>query len=156
GSHAYAQSTQALTGRVVDRFSNGLEGVTVVVKETSQRTVTNADGEFSLVNIPEDATLVFSFVGMQTKEIGVRDQAVINVIMEEGAIGIDEVVTVGYGAQKRTNLTAAVSSVNMEDVLGNRPVSSVSAALMGNVPGLVLSGNSGEPGSGYNIKIRGT
>jgi len=86
----------------------------------------------------------------------VGNQTSINVAMEEETIGIEEVVAVGYGTQKKVNLTGAVSSVKMEEVLGNRPVSSITAALMGNLPGLILSGNSGEPGSGYNIKIRGT
>jgi TonB-dependent starch-binding outer membrane protein SusC len=89
------QQQPAVSGTVTDESGQPLPGVTVVVKGTTQGTVTNADGNYSLTNIPEDATLVFSFVGMRTKEIEVGNQTAIDVTMVVDAIGIEEVVAIG-------------------------------------------------------------
>lgn len=155
GATVNAQSV-TITGNVKDTFGEPVPGTTVVVKGTTQGTVTNSDGNYSIGNVSTDAILVFSFVGMKTQEIIVGDQSQINVTLVEDSQQLEEVVAIGYGTQKKVNLTGAVTSVNMDEVLGNRPVSFASTALMGSVPGLVFSGFSGEPGSRYNIKIRGT
>jgi TonB-linked SusC/RagA family outer membrane protein len=133
-----------------------LPGVTVVIKGTTQGPVTNVDGNYSLTNIPEDATLVFSFVGMRTQEVEVGDQSTIDVTMEVDAIGIEEVVAIGYSVQKKSNLTGAVSTVNFEKELENRPLTNASQALGGSMTGLWVSQNSGQPGSdGATIRVRG-
>lgn len=155
GATVNAQSA-TITGNVKDTFGEPVPGTTVVVKGTTQGTVTNSDGNYSIGNVSTDAILVFSFLGMKTQEIIVGDQSQINVTLVEDSQQLEEVVAIGYGTQKKVNLTGAVTSVNMDEVLGNRPVSFASTALMGSVPGLVFSGFSGEPGSRYNINIRGT
>ena len=155
-SHATGQQQPAVSGTVTDESGQPLPGVTVVIKGTTQGTVTNVDGNYSLTNIPEDATLVFSFVGMRTQEVEVGDQSTIDVTMEVDAIGIEEVVAIGYSVQKKSNLTGAVSTVNFEKELENRPLTNASQALGGSMTGLWVSQNSGQPGSdGATIRVRG-
>ena len=151
-----AVQQQRITGTVKDNSDLPLPGVTVLIKGTQQGTVTNADGVFTIPNVPANATLVFSFVGMQTQEIIVGNQTSINVTMETSAIGLDEVVAIGYGTQKKVNLTGAISVVTSE-AIQERPVTSVQQALQGLVPNLNISvsGAGGEPGSDMNMNIRG-
>lgn len=144
-------------GTVTDVDGNPLPGVTVTVKGTTRGTVTDTDGKYELENVPEDAVLVFSFVGMLTQEIEVGTQTIIDVIMEIDRIGIEEVVVIGYGTQKKINLTGAVSQVE-SSVLENRSVTNVSSALQGVSAGLTVTSNSnlgGEPGAPLEINIRG-
>lgn len=146
-----------LKGHVADaRTSDPLIGVSVMLKENSSvGTITDLDGNFEL-NVPGSSTLVFSYIGYATKEVKVDGATTLEVLLSEDTEILDEVVVVGYGTQKKVNLTGSVSQVKMDEIAGNRPVNSIADALMGNVPGLVLSGNSGEPGSNYNFQIRGT
>jgi len=145
----------AVSGKVNDSSGQPLPGVTVVIKGTTRGTVTNADGEYSLTNIPEDATLVFSFVGMRTQETTVGDQTRINVTMEVDAIGIEEVVAVGYGVQKKVNLTGSVGVIDAEK-LENRSVGRLEQALQGQVSGLKIVQTTGQPGNeAIDILIRG-
>jgi TonB-linked SusC/RagA family outer membrane protein len=152
------QSDQKVTGKVTDSSGEALPGVTVVVKGTTSGTITNASGNYSLANVPSNATLVFSFVGMRTQEIGVDGKLQVNVKMEEEAIGLEEVVAVGYGTQKKVNLTGALASV------GNEEIKSISTAnmvtgLAGKLPGLRVTQRTGEPGSyttAYDIRGFGT
>jgi hypothetical protein len=95
------QQRRTISGKVTDENGEPLAGVTIVVKGTTQGTVTNAEGEYTLPNIPPNTTLVFSFVGMKTQEINVGDRTIINVTMETEAIGLEEVIAVGYATQKR-------------------------------------------------------
>ncbi|MFP4367149.1 MAG: carboxypeptidase-like regulatory domain-containing protein, partial [Bacteroidales bacterium] len=105
--NAYAQE-RTITGVVVDDSGVPLPGVTIMIQGTSTGTQTGYDGDYSLPNVSPDDVLVFSFVGMATQEIPVEDQAVINVTMQTEAIGLEEVVTIGYGTQIRANLTGSV------------------------------------------------
>ena len=149
------QQQPAVSGKVTDSGGQPLPGVTVVIKGTTQGTVTNADGEYSLSNIPEDATLVFSFVGMRTQEVVVGSQTVINVRMVEETIGIEEVVAVGYGTRRKETLTGAISTIDSK-TFETRPLSSAVNALQGTTPGLVVTRNSGQPGSqGLSMQLRG-
>ncbi|HDZ42291.1 MAG TPA: TonB-dependent receptor, partial [Bacteroidetes bacterium] len=134
---------------------NPLPGANVVVKGTTQGTVTDANGKYTF-SVAPDATLVFSFVGYRSQEIPVAGKSVINVTMIEEAIGLDEVVAIGYGTKKRVNLTGAVSTTDKE-VLENRPVANVQQALQGVVPNLFIttSGETGEPGAKMKMNIRG-
>ncbi len=145
---------KGVRGAVTDNKGEFLPGVTVLVKGTSQGTVTDMDGKFSFSEIPEGAVLQFSFIGMKTQEIAVGSNLVVNVSMQEDAIGLEEVVAVGYGTQKKVNLTGAVSAVKMEEVLGDRPVTSLGAILQGSIPGFTAS-SSAVPGGGNNFNIRG-
>jgi TonB-linked SusC/RagA family outer membrane protein len=149
------QNQKTVSGRVSDTSGQSLPGVTVVVKATTHGTITNSDGEYSLSDVSEDAVLVFSFVGMRTTEMVVGNQSVINVVLEEDAIGIEEVITVGYGIQKKETLTGSVVNVAGEELAKN-PTPNVTATLQGRLPGLVANQRSGEPGrDDPNILIRG-
>lgn len=153
-----AGQQKVVSGKVTDSSGSPLPGVTVVLKGTTQGTVTNSDGEYSLTNIPDDATLVFSFVGMKTQEIIVGDQTNINVTMEDEAIGIEEVVAVGYGTQKKVNLTGSVANITNEQ-LEKRTVTNTSQILAGQMSGISvrqLSGNPGNSGASLLIRGRGT
>lgn len=152
-----AQEVLTVTGQVKDaKTDEPLIGVNIILKENvSVGTVSDLDGNFTL-KVPAKAVLVISSIGYVTKEVPVNGQAHIGVTLTEDAEVLDEVVVVGYGTQKKVNLTGSVSQVKMEEIAANRPVNSIADALMGNVPGLVLSGNTGEPGSGYDFRIRGT
>jgi TonB-linked SusC/RagA family outer membrane protein len=154
-SSVQQQQQPAVSGTVTDESGEPLPGVTVVVKGTTQGTISNADGEYSISNIPEDATLVFSFVGMRTQEVVVGSQTNIDVAMVEETIGIDEVVAVGYGTQKKGNLTGSIASIKSEE-LTVTPVASAANTLAGRLPGLVSLQTSGQPGSDQaSLRIRG-
>lgn len=109
------QQPRTISGRVTDSSGSPLPGVTVVIKGTTRGTITDVDGKYSLSDVPGDAVLMFSFVGMKTQEIAVSGKTNINVIMSEDAIGIEEVVAVGYGTMKKSDLTGSVARVNMEN-----------------------------------------
>lgn len=152
---AIGMQQPAVKGKVTDAAGQPLPGVTVVVKGTARGTVTNADGDYSLTNIPEDATLVFSFVGMRTEEVAVGNQTTINVTMEEETIGIDEVVAIGYGTVKKSDLTGSVSSVKAEDLQAT-PITSIDQGLVGRAAGVMVTQTSGMPGAIASIRVRGT
>jgi len=143
GSNQQQQKT--VTGKVTDNGGFPLPGVTVLVKGTTQGTVTSPDGVFTISDLPENATLVFSFVGMYTQEIVVGTQTSINVVLEEETIGLEEVVAIGYGTQKKVNLSGAVSHVDSE-VLESRPLANVAQGLQGLIPNLNITQGSGAPG----------
>ena len=125
---------QSITGTVVDDGGEPLPGVTVIIQGTTTGTVTNIDGVYTL-SVPTDATLLFSFVGMKTITESVNGRSSINVTMEQDAIGLEEVVAIGYGTQKKINLTGSVTSVQAEDLV-KAPVANVSEILSGRSPGL--------------------
>jgi TonB-linked SusC/RagA family outer membrane protein len=149
------QQQPAVSGTVTDETGQPLPGVTVVVKGTTRGTVTNNDGNYSLTNIPEDAVLVFSFVGLLTQEIEVRNQTTINVTMKMDAIGIEEVVAVGYGVQKKVTLTGSIGTINSQE-LTKRPAANTTELLQGEVAGLITRQTSGLPGEdNTTLNIRG-
>ena len=150
------QQIEGVTGTVMDVSGEGLSGVSIIIKGTTTGTVTDRDGNFILTEIPSDATLVFSFIGYTTQEIILQGQKSVQVTLEESMQGIDEVVVVGFGTQKKANITGATASVEMDKVLGNRPVTNSAIALQGFIPGLQITSNSGEPGAqGIRLNIRG-
>ena len=144
-----------IKGRVTDGAGEPLPGVTVMVKGTTIGTVTDADGMFSL-RIPMNAqTLQVSFVGMKTQEIAIGNRTTFNVRLEEEAIALEEVVAVGYGTQKRVNLTGSVESIEGEQI-ARQPVAQTSQALAGLAPGLTVIQSSGQPGKDdASLRIRG-
>ncbi len=150
---AWAQQ-RTVTGTVTDDDRQPLPGVTVVVKGTTIGTVTDTDGEFS-INVPADAqTLQVSFVGMQAQEIPLAGRTNIAVTLEEETIGIEEVVAIGYGTVRKSDLTGSVSSVSSEEIAAYPTLSAVQA-LQGRAAGLQISSNNGEPGASQRIRIRG-
>jgi len=145
-----------VSGVVTDDTGQPLPGVTVVVKGTTQGTVTDANGIYSIANLPESATLVFSFVGMQTKEVIIGNQTRINIRMEYESVGLEEVVAIGYGTARKADLTGAVASVDGESLSIKKSSVNITDALQGTMSGVTVTKNSGEPsGSGSSIRIRG-
>lgn len=150
------QAQNTVTGTVTD--TNGgdpIPGVNVLEKGTNNGAVTDFDGNYS-IKVANNAILEFSYVGYATQSISVNGKKTIDVALEQQNEGLDEIVIVGYGTQKKGNLTGAISTIDA-DVLESRPVNNVMQALQGAAPGLTLSvGNTGgEPGAGMNISIRG-
>ncbi len=150
----YAQQNTTISGTITDGKGVPLPGVSVVVKGTTNGTATDGSGNYSLSNVPESATLQFSFVGMKMQEIAVAGKTAINVTMEDETIGLDEVVAIGYGSVKKSDLTGSISSVKSE-TLKNLPVKSLAEALQGKVAGVYVTKGSGEPGAKSDIIIRG-
>jgi TonB-linked SusC/RagA family outer membrane protein len=144
-----------INGKVIDSSGIPLPGVTVLLKGTGTGTVTDNNGDYSLSNVTKNGILQFSFVGMKTQEIKLGTKSTINVTLVEGTVGLDEIVAVGYGTQKKGNLTGAVSSVKSKDIT-IAPVASVSNALPGRLPGLIAKQENGAPGKdAAMISIRG-
>ncbi|WP_083325708.1 SusC/RagA family TonB-linked outer membrane protein [Hymenobacter coccineus] len=143
-----------VAGRVVQADGEGLPGVTVLVKGTQQGQTTNADGEFS-ISVPVGSTLVFSSVGMVSREVAVTAATGALVVrLETDTKALSEVVVVGYGTQQRASVTGAINTI-AAPVLENRPVTNVAQALQGASPNLTIQQNSAEPGANLNINIRG-
>ena len=149
---AYAQKT--VTGKVIDEGGLALPGVSVVIKGTTIGTVTGNDGTFSLTNVSSDATLLFSFVGMTPQEIAVGNQTTFDVRMVSEAIGLDEVVAIGYGTQKKANLTGSVAMATSER-LENRPIVSTGQGMQGVIPNLNITFQNGDPTTSANFNVRG-
>jgi TonB-linked SusC/RagA family outer membrane protein len=149
---SYQQRT--VSGRVTDSRNQPLPGVTVVLKGTTQGTVTNANGNYSFNNVPEDAILVFSFVGMRPQEVVVGTRQEIDIRMEEETFGIEEVVAIGYGTMKKSDLTGSVSSIKSEDI-ERSPVTSFDQAIQGKAAGVQVTQASSAPGGRVSIRIRG-
>jgi TonB-linked SusC/RagA family outer membrane protein len=150
-----SQQNSKVTGKVIDSSGTPVPGVSIVVKGTTNGTISDTDGNYSLANVPAKATLQFSFVGMKGQEIPVDGKTSINVTLTEDAIGIDEVVAVGYGTQKKATLTGSIASAKGEDIKG-APTSSISNTLVGRLPGLISKNTSGEPGyDDATLLIRG-
>ncbi|PLX00455.1 MAG: SusC/RagA family protein [Marinilabiliales bacterium] len=131
-----------------------IPGATVLIKGTATGTVTDMEGNYQLTNVSPEAVLVFSFIGMQTIEITVGDQTVINVVMEADVSLLDEVVVIGYGTVKKQDVTGAVSTVDAKTIDNLKPVR-VEQALQGTMTGVSVTEQSGSPGAGVNIRIRG-
>lgn len=144
-----------VTGNIKNIFGEPVPGVTIIVKGTTNGTVSNSEGRFSIVSISSDAILVFSFVGMKTQEISVSGETIIDVVMEEDAIGLEEVVAIGYGTMKKSDLTGSVASVK-SDLIHAFPTTTVSQSLQGRISGVHVIQNTGQPGQSMQIRIRGT
>lgn len=142
-----------ILGTVTDVDKNPLPGVSILCKSTSQGTVTNLDGKYT-IDVNKGNTLTFSQVGMQTQNIKIANQPVVNVIMHESAIELDEVIAIGYGTAKKSDLTSAIISVKPEE-LKNVKVGSAADALQGLAAGVLISKGSYKPGGSSNIIIRG-
>ncbi len=148
-----AQELQ-IKGKVVAASDNTeLPGVSVVVKGTTRGTLTNGNGEYE-ISAPSNGVLVFSFIGMKTAEININGLTTVNMSMEEEVTGLQEVVVVGYGTQKKVNISGAVDPIDTKE-LKNRPLVNLSQGLQGIAPNLNIDFVSGEPGQVARINIRG-
>ncbi|MDG3582660.1 SusC/RagA family TonB-linked outer membrane protein [Galbibacter pacificus] len=148
----YTQA-QTVSGTVSDE--NGpLPGANVLVKGTTNGTQTDFDGNYQLADVPDDATLVFSYVSFKTKEVAVNGQTTINVTLQPDTQALDEVVVVGYGTQRKSDLTGSVSTISSQSI-EEMPTTNPEQALAGRAAGVNVSTNSGRPGGNTNVRIRG-
>lgn len=147
---------KGISGTVKDKSGEPVPGASVLVKGTSTGTITDGDGAFRL-NISGTAkTLTVSFVGMKTQDIEIGDKAFFNIVLQDETVGVEEVVVVGYGTQKKVNLTGAVSAVKIDEKIASRTLSNVSSGLTGLVPGLAVNQNTGMAGKNdVSMVIRG-
>ena len=159
-SVGFAQQTKQVTGQVVDETGEPLIGATVAVWTQDKQTfglagtVTDFDGNFTIQNVPENALLHISYVGYQDLEVSVSGKTQFNVTMKPDDKVIDEVVVIGYGVQKKSNVTGAISSIKADD-MKNSTVTNAASAIQGKVSGVQVVNNSGAPGSNPTIRIRG-
>ncbi|MCE5345517.1 MAG: TonB-dependent receptor [Bacteroidales bacterium] len=147
---------KSISGKVTNASGEPLAGVSVVVKGSTSGSITDINGNYSLLNVPENATLQFSFVGMKTQEINVGNQRIVDAILSDELLGLDEVIVVGYGTQKKVNLTGSVDAVS-GDKLKNRSETKVANLLRGVSPNLAVNMDlhGGEPGAESTMSIRG-
>ena len=151
-SSAFAQIQ--VKGNVSDKNSEPMIGVAIQEKGNNQNgTITDLDGNFSL-SVNSNATLVVSYIGYKTQEIALNGRTNLAVVMEEDAQVLDEVVVVGYGVQRKSDLTGSVASVKSDD-LKNRSTTDAAAALQGKAAGIQVLNRSGKPGQGADIRVRG-
>ncbi len=143
-----------LTGRVTDVDGKGIEGVSVKVKGSAAGTSTDSSGQYSLTASNNDKTLVFSNIGYLSQEVAIASNGVTNVTLSADVTSISDVVVIGYGTQKKENLTGAVSTVSSE-VLESRPITTLGQGLQGTAPNLNVTQGSGAPGKGSSFNVRG-
>ncbi len=151
---AQAQTTKSISGTIKDQSGASLVGVSVTVKGTTNGVTSGDKGEFT-INVPANATLVFSHVGYVVQEITVKDKATLNITLEPNNNELSQVVVIGYGTVKKSDLTGSVVSVKSED-LKAVPVTSFDQALQGRAAGVQVTQLSGKPGAETSIRIRGT
>lgn len=144
-----------ITGKVIDETGMPVIGANVIDKKTNNGTITDLNGQF-ILDAPQDATLTVSFIGYISQDIHLKGQKDITVTLKEDTQLLDEVVVVGFGTQKKVNLTGAVASVNLSETLGDRPVPNIAQALQGTTPGLQIGSETGTPGDAMSYNIRGT
>jgi len=153
GSDLTVQQQKSVSGKVTDTYGSPLPGVTVVVKGTTTGIITDNNGFYSLTKVPENATLQFSFVGMKSQEVPVNNKNTINIILEDETVSIDEVVAIGYGTQKKKDITSAISSISSKE-LSLQSATNVQNLFQGRLPGVSVS-TSGVPGESPSIRVRG-
>lgn len=148
------QQTITVSGTVVDQTGNPIPGVNVYVSGTTTGTITDIMGKYSL-SVAPDQKLVFSFIGYTNQTIGVNNRTTIDVVLMEDLKQVGEVVVVGFGTQKKENLTGAVTTVDAQKALESKPVTNLSKGLQGVAPGLNISFDNGRPGTNSSLNIRG-
>lgn len=149
------QTKKTITGKVVDNNGEPIIGANIVEKGVSTNgTISNFDGSFTL-NVENNAVIRVTYIGYLDQEIKTAGKTTFHIVMHEDAQALSEVVVVGYGTQKKANLTGAVSSVNVDEVLSSRPIADAGRGLQGTIPGLSVVIPSGEVGADPIMKIRG-
>ena len=144
-----------VSGTVMDGGKEAIIGASVMERGTTNGTVTDLDGQFSLDVSSPNAVLVFSYVGMQTKEEKLNGRSQLSVTLTDDNKVLDEVVVIGYGTAKRKDITTAVSSVSTED-LEKIPIVSAAQAMQGKAAGVTVVKPNGQPGTGMVVRVRGT
>lgn len=153
-AHQLMAQDISVQGNVKDEKGESLIGVSIQVKGTTIGNITDIDGNYMIASVPANSELVFSYMGYQTQTIAVKGNKVINVTLKEDSQALEEVVVVGFGTQKKVNLTGAVASVGAE-VLENKPVANVGQALQGVVPNLNVSATNASPNASPSFNVRG-
>jgi hypothetical protein len=143
-----------ISGRVTGETGDGLPGVNVIVKGSSQGTITNVEGKYTIDVPSRSVTLVFSYVGYVTEEVAVGDRSTLGMLMTPDVTALSEIIVVGYGTSKKKDITGAISTISSED-FARVPVINPLDALAGRAPGLSITSTSGMPGSSPNVVIRG-
>jgi len=151
----YAQKTYTYSGKVIDADGATIPGVNVVVKGTTNGTSTDLDGAYKITSTRPTETLVFSMVGSETQEIQAIPDVPLTVKLESKTIGLSELVVIGYGTQKKSVVTGAITSVKSKD-LENSPITRVEQALQGRTSGMTITSSSGQPGASSTVRVRGT
>ena len=147
------QQSKKVSGVITDVNGEPIIGVNVLVKGTTNGTTTDLDGKYAL-EVPSNAVLQFSYIGYLTQEVAVKDKAILNVIMKEDTKSLEEVVVIGYGTVKKSNLTGAITQVKAED-LPQTANMSLGQMMSGKAAGMQVSVTSAQPGGGVNVQIRG-
>ena len=149
------QNKRRISGTVVDNSGIPVIGANVVISGTTNGTITDIDGNFSLEEVSESDALEISYIGYVTQKVRVGNSATLNIDLLEDSQAIDEVIVVGYGTQRKANLSGAVAQVDSKE-LASRPISNVSSGIQGLMPGVTVTSGEGRPGAdGANIRIRG-
>ncbi|MCC8154654.1 MAG: SusC/RagA family TonB-linked outer membrane protein, partial [Tannerellaceae bacterium] len=145
--------TKSVQGIALDNLNEPVIGVSVLEKGTTNGTITNMDGEFTL-NVSENATLLITYIGYESKEVSVAGRNRVNLVLSENTELLDEVVVIGYGTVRKADVTTAISVISTDD-LDLRPITSVSSAIQGKAAGVQVVQPSGKPGAGMVVRIRG-
>ena len=153
-SHPIITNNKKITGKVTDEKNEPIIGANVVVKGSTTGTITDMDGNFTL-EVPDQATLLVSYIGYTPKEVAVKNQNNLSIMMIEDSKTIDEVVVIGYGSVKKSNLTGAVSSVKTTEIQ-QTPMTSIDQGLVGRASGVQVTQTSGMPGAVASIRVRGS
>src|SRR5699024_603866 len=144
-----------LQGMVIDSATGEpLAGVSIKVKGTTSGTTTDAQGQFNLDDLPEDAVLIVSYLGYKSQTIAVKGNSNLRISLASTATGLNQLVVVGYGTQKKKDLTGAISSLDFDNI-ENTPTKNILSAMQGRIPGMQVVSNSGAPGDGISITVRG-
>ena len=144
----------SVNGKVTNTQGEPIPGVSVLIKGTTNGTITDSDGSYILKGVNANDILVFSFVGMKTQEILVEGQTTFEIVMKEETVGLEEVIAVGYGTMKKRDVSGSISSVSSESIM-NTPVKDLMSALQGRASGVHVVSNSGAPGDGISVTVRG-
>ena len=147
---------ETIKGRVVDPQGNPITSATIQLKGTDIGTKSDAEGNFELASVPANSVLQVSSVGFASKEVALQGNGFLEITLQSSSTDVEEVIVVGFGTQRKENLTGAVSSIQMSDVVGSRPITSLSSGLAGQAPGLSVTQGSGRPGAdGGSLRVRG-
>lgn len=155
--HAYGANAQnrTVSGKVTGSDKEALPGVSILIKGTTQGTTTDAKGDYSIGVPATDAVLIFSFVGYNSTEINTANQSVIDVSLQQNDQQLSEIVVVGYGTVKKSDLTGSLSQIKAKEI-NAFPATNVLQAMSGRAPGVQVTQNTGAPGAGVSVRIRGT
>nr|WP_294895674.1 TonB-dependent receptor [uncultured Pedobacter sp.] len=148
----YKINWESYSGKITDSEGEPLVGVSIAVKGSKSGTVTDINGNFS-INVPEGSTLVISYLGFETKEVVTGKNAVLNIKLSQSQNSLDEVVTVGYGTKKRSDINGSIATIDAKTI-EDLPVPNIAAALRNRIPGVGINTVSGKPGSSITINIR--